>query len=288
MEKLGIDITKPTIIIGGNQSVEHYAEDLKRLHATKKYQFISQQSGFSHFSNCLGFYPDYHMFFDPASIPSNLEELLNEKKIKTKIIIPDIYLNRSYEELPKFSAVLKTKEIWEKQKQRFINIKNKIIIPINLALGFPITNWHKLILHEKKKKTLPNWGLPRQFEDKEIVNENTINIYHTRARRAKGPGHKCKLSVFILPFIIFMNFKNSYVMGFDMLGDYGQSVKKYIGRKCGLSKKTRLEHIYNFRFYLPPLVKIIKDKNINLYCLVENKYTPLNEYLEYKNIKELN
>tara|TARA_Y100000389_G_scaffold194835_1_gene225377 strand:+ start:5375 stop:6220 length:846 start_codon:yes stop_codon:yes gene_type:complete len=281
MEKLGIDITKPTIIIGGNQSVEHYAEDLKRLHATKKYQFISQQSGFSHFSNCLGFYPDYHMFFDPASIPSNLEELLNEKKIKTKIIIPDIYLNRSYEELIKtvVSAVLKTKEIWEKQKQRFINIKNKIIIPINLALGF--TN-------KKLHKKLPNWGLPRQFEDKEIVNENTIDIYHTRAKKAKGPGHKCKLSLFILPFIIFMNFKNSYVMGFDMLGDYGQSVKKHIGHKGGLPKKLRLEYIYNFRFYIPPLVKMIKNKNMNLYCLVEDKYTPLNNYLEYKNIKELN
>lgn len=255
------DINKPTIIVGSSQYINDHIEDLKRLKKTGKYQFIAHQGAWGFFENKLGFYPDYLSIYD-IEIPKKIKnyDYIFKKKKLVKLIYYDCWNDYNKIKFLDSSVVRNTsKEKYNKFLKTKLNIKNKIIIPTEY-IG----------LNETKNYI---WSYRCPNINEKIKNENKLLIYSC------GEYIKDKLSLHILPLIIFLKIKNVYIMGFDCKGsNWNSQSKRRITSKFDPNQ---------LKSTLPPLIKAIKKNNINLYNLIESKNTELYPYIEYKNIKEL-
>lgn len=263
LSKNKIDVNKQTIIIGSSQYIIEHIEDLKRLKKTGKYQFIAHQGGYGFFEEKLGFYPDYLLMFDievPKNI-SNYDEIFKKKEL-VKLIYYSFW-DTDYEKLCINTSVLrKGRKFWENYKNTKLKIRNRIIIPAEL-----ITNY------KTRKESVNNFNSNCGTYNK---NEKKLFIFNC------GKFRKDKLSLHILPLIIYLKIKNVYIIGFDNKGNNWNDTKRSPGELNLIFNKLNLKN------NLPNLIDKIKKNNINLYNLIESKNTELHPYIQYKNIKELN
>jgi hypothetical protein len=262
MSYKNFDINKPTIIIGSSQYINDHIDDLKRLKKTGKYQFIAHQGAWGFFEKKLGFYPDYLSVFDiavPKNI-SNYDDIFKKKKL-VKLIFYDCWKDYNKIKLLDSSVIRnKSKEEYNEFLKTKLNIENKIIIPTEY-IGINDT-----------QNYLWSYKCPE-------INKNHPKYKNKFLIYSCGRHIKDKLTLHILPLILFLNIKNVYIMGFDCKGsNWNSNSKRYI---TGKFDKNQL------KLTLPPLVKEIKKNNINLFNLIEAKNTELHPYIQYKNIKEL-
>ena len=260
---INFDNNKPTIIVGTSEYINDHIEELKRIKKTGKYQFIAHQNSFEFFEKKLGFYPDYLSVFDitvPKKI-SNYDDIFKKKKL-VKLIFYDCW--QDYNKI-KFldSSVIrnKSKEQYNEFLKTKLNIENKIIIPTEY-IGINDT-----------KNYLWSYKCPE-------INKNHPKLKNKLLIYCCGIHIKDKLSLHVLPLILFLKIKNVYIMGFDCKGsNWNSNIKRKI---TGNFDDNQL------KINIPPLIKELKKNNINLYNLIEAKNTALYPYIKYKNIKELN
>lgn len=255
--KYDINTDKPTIIVGSSEYVMSKIDDLKRLKKTGKYQFIAHGTCILKFYDIFGFYPDYFIMYDidMCSKFSKWNEVFIEKKL-TKLIAYDFWWNK-FENIKLRTNVMSSKKNFENYRKKYLDDSNKIILP------------SKVIDHAYKDKICEI----EKFNDKYI----NIQICSIDKNNKNIGVKKEKLSLHIIPLIIFLRFKKVYIVGFDCKGS----------RINEISSKSFLDECKYIRYHLPPLIKETKKRNIELYNLIEDENTNLKEFIPYKNIKEL-
>ena len=260
-----LDSNKPAIILGTSESILHYIHDLKRLKNTGKYQFISFGNSFEFFIEYLNFEPDYYFFMDPHSSLYTIDYLLRNNKSQVKFVICDVFINKSRNELNNNlgSSIIISEKLWNKYINDIKKIKNKYLI--------------KTKFNSSTKREIVNC----LFKDTEF----TKNLYLTSCYKFKGQENdvfiKDKLVLFVIPLIIFLKIPNIYILGFDLKGG------RFNNRKNIISGKSLQILFKKFIPTIKYLNIILEKKNYSLKNLVEDKYTNINKYVLYKNIKEL-
>jgi hypothetical protein len=257
-----ININKPTIIIGSSEFINEHINDLKRLKKTGKYQFICHQSSWGFFEEKLNFYPDYLSMYD-IEIPNkikNYDEIFVKKNL-VKLLFYDCW--NDYNKIRYLDTGViknKSKDEYNEYFKTKLNINNKITIPTEY-IGLNET-----------KNSFWSYKCPN-------INKNNPKLNNKLLIYSCGKYIKDKLSLHVLPLIIFLKIKNVYIMGFDCRGGRWNRSDSRLSSGC---KKNQLNYT------LPPLIKEIKNNKLNVYNLIKNKNTELHPYIEYKNIKELN
>ena len=260
-----LDSNKPPIILGTSESILHYIDDLKRLKNTGKYQFISFGNSFEFFIEYLNFEPDYYFFMDPHSSLYTIDYLLRNNKSQVKFVICDVFINKSRNELNNNlgSSIIRSEKLWNKYINDIKKIKNKYLIKtqINVSLFKKYIKCNKTDFYKKLTLTFCT-----QFKKTEFVSQNITF-------------DKDKLTTFIIPLIIYLKIPKNFILGFDLKG----------GRWDDPSNKIKhLKILINiFKKTINNLLPILKNNNILVENLVEDKYTNINKYVSYKNIKEL-
>ena len=174
-----------------------------------------------------------------------------------KLIAYDYWWNE-YENIILRSGCMRSKKFFENYRKKYLDNSNKVILP------------SKVIDHGYKDKIC----------DIEKFNDEYVNIQICSIdKNNKNIGvKKEKLTLHIIPLIIFLRFKKVYIVGFDCKGS---RVNKKIKSKSFLNECKYLQ------YHLPPLIKEIKKRNIELYNFIEDENTNLKGFIPYKNIKEL-
>lgn len=254
------DNNKIPIFVGSCGTIMNYIDEIKLLKKTNKYIFISSQSAYYFFEEYLGFYPDYHTFLDPTCYP--FREFINKNpdELKCQLIIPKhIYTKYIESDFVLYGAGPHThwdKSIWDNYVSFLKKNKDKIILIDSKIVKFNPSNF----------------------------NENDDNCLCVNERYDKTFRHPCKLSMYIIPLIKYFNFQKTYIIGFDHVGGRFPSLNNNhdVPKSYGYNFTNEKISWNSFNIYIPPQ---IKNQNINIFNLVKN--SDLNNYLIYKNIKEL-
>jgi len=262
---LNFDVNKPTIIVGSSEFINDHIEELKRLKKTGKYQFIAHQGAWGFFEEKLKFYPDYLSVYD-IEVPKNIknyDDIFIKKKL-VKLIFYDCWQDYNKIKFLDTSVIRnKSKEEYNEFLKTKLNIENKIVIPTEF-IG----------VNDKNYKW--SYKCPK-------INKNNPKLKNKLLIYSCGKYIKDKLSLHVLPLILFLKIKNVYILGFDCKGSNWNNPN---GAKRLITYADF--KISQLRDTIPPLMKKIKNKNINLYNLIQNKKTALHPYIDYKDIKQLN
>lgn len=261
---LNIFENKIPIYCGSCSTITKYVNELKRLKKTNKYIFITNGSCFYFFEQYLGFYPDYHTFLDPTCYPFR-EFIYNEKfnKLKSKIIImKDLYekiCNENYKDLKNKKwgcpAIYWSEEIWNKY------------------VSFMKKNRKELIILNSKMVTF-NYVC-------ETTKNDIIYLFNDRKNLPD------KLSNYILPLIKYFKHKKCYIIGFDSIGGRYKCLtgkSHIVPKEYGYNFEKEVIKINKFKYFIPLQIKKI---SINTKCFNLTEGSNLNNYIPYKNIKEL-
>ena len=301
-------MNKKLIVMSSGGNLVRYKEQLKKLKDNDDFEVLCFSHSFSFCVNELGFYPDYFTVLDPwpFMLPWALERLTKvTEKIKTKVIVLDpLHTKHSYKQYINWYGTTPL---------------GRPETPGGNHGGFD--RLHKLVNKlEKSDKVevmkLPCFTLKHIYENKllypmfktnggflDLVGnnfENRFDVDEVIIKNQLNPTlNEDKLTSYILPVLQKLGKKEVYLIGWDCMGGRYLSKKdiyasyRYPEKATADAAKTDFflspnanrgleEAKETIRRFLPRWNQYVKCTN-----LVEDKYTYLNKFIDYKPIEEV-
>lgn len=274
---------------GGN--TVRYKKQLSKLKNNDKFEVFTFAGSFMFCVNELDFYPDYFLFIDPNSAMLALEHIVkNKHKIKTKVILLDpIHTGFSYE---KFIDWYGTTPVGSGGNhggwKRFVELTSELLKSDMIeTISIPILTLKRIKNTNKNDKVLYNFD-ERVKHDKVII-KNQLD----------GNFNEDKLTSVVLPVLHKMAIDDIYLIGFDCMGGrYFTKLDPYAVARYpekGEADKSKTDYFLattanrgmdeakkSTKMFLPRWNKYVKCTN-----LVEDRYTYLNKFIDYKPIEEV-
>lgn len=272
---------------GGN--TVRYKEQLKKLKDNDGFEVFAFSGSFMFCVNELEFYPDYFLFIDPNSAMLALEHISkNKHKIKTKVILLDpIHTGLSYE---KFVDWYGTTPVGSGGNHggwsRFMELTNGLMDDdVVDTISIPVLT----VKHIKNKNDTVLYNFGQRVNDNNVIIRNQLDDNF----------NEDKLTSVVLPVLYKMKMNDVYLIGFDCMGGRyftkldPYAISRYPEKEEASKSKTDYflattanrgmdEAKQSTKMFLPEWNKYIKCTN-----LVEDRYTYLNKFIDYKPIEEV-
>lgn len=293
---------KNILLVGTGESTLKMWDDLARFSKDPNVEIMCYSNSMELFLQ-RGIEPDYWFFVDPTSALDTLKLINNvytqNKKLKTKLLtihhekgthigdigtlnkyfagdtvrLPLEYWTEFWENLqmarPKFSEVRDLKYASIKS----IN-QNPEEFPKLASLGENSRQPSLRFNNEENIIIFGSSGYPPAAEPylRKIYSQGRAFPYVNKEKYGFMHMTENKMTMVALPVCAHIGFNNVYIVGFDGIGGRWDDPKN----SAGVFEDSSFQE-----FYLKEWVEWKKYTNMNIYSIVEDKYTILNNFIEY-------
>lgn len=293
---------KNLLLVGTAESTLRRWEDLERFAKDPNIEIMCYSNSMELFLK-NGIEPDYWFFVDPTSALDTLKFINNtytsDSKLKTKLLtihhkegthIGDIgTLNKYFAGDTVRLPLEYWREFWENLQEarekieevedlKYASIKsinqNPEEFPELKTLGKDSRQPHLRFDNSEGVIIFGNSGYPPAAEPflRKIFSQGRAYPYVNKEKYGFMHMTENKMTMVALPVCAFLQVENLYVIGFDGIG----------GRWDDPSNNAGVFEDSSFQeFYLKEWLEWRKYTNMNIYSIVEDKYTILNKVIEY-------
>lgn len=293
---------KNLLLVGTAESTLKKWDDLERFSKDPNIEIMCYSNSIELFLK-KGIEPDYWFFVDPTSALDTLKLINNtytiNNKLKTKLLTihheKGIHVNDT-DTLNKYFAgdtVRLPLEYWvefwknlqgartkieEVQDLKFTSIKSINQFPEEFpqlaSLGKNSRQPKLRFNNEEKIIIFGNSGYPPAAGSslKKIYGQGRAHPYVNKEKYGFMHMTENKMTMVALPVCAFLEVENLYVVGFDSIGGRWDDPKN----NAGVFEDSSFQE-----FYLKEWLEWRKYTNMNIYSIVEDKYTILNNFIEF-------